>query len=392
MNPNDADSLPPDPTPVDAPPADDNPATDAAPKRKRPARKKALLSRAPEASELFGLQQADEPAAPAAAMAPEPEPVTAVVDKPPRARRASKRLASVDVAGDAVAAAAPAVEAVVEAVSAPTPAPAPAHVPAPPSETSAAEPAGQADAEAAPGAVAADSAPAEGSKRSRNRRRGRRGGDRGDRADRPPRPAGEDGDAEGAEPGEMAADAGAPALPKAPPVDVGELFAEVLSGAFDVEPAADEAEAAAAVVPKRVLAAEPDAPKLHKVLAQAGVGSRRDMEQMIVEGRVTVNGEPAHIGQRISLRRPHRHRRQAGALPHRAAAAACAGVPQACRRGRHARRPAAAPHRLPPPAAAAAGQVAVGGPARHQHRRPAAVHELGRTGQPADASALRRRT
>ena len=37
------------------------------------------------------------------------------------------------------------------------------------------------------------------------------------------------------------------------------------------------------------------------MLAQAGVGSRRDMEQMIVEGRVTVNGEPAHTGQRISF-------------------------------------------------------------------------------------------
>ena len=37
------------------------------------------------------------------------------------------------------------------------------------------------------------------------------------------------------------------------------------------------------------------------MLAQAGVGSRRDMEQMIVDGRVTVNGEPAHIGQRISF-------------------------------------------------------------------------------------------
>ena len=50
---------------------------------------------------------------------------------------------------------------------------------------------------------------------------------------------------------------------------------------------------------KRVLAPEPDAPKLHKVLAQAGLGSRRDMEELITEGRITVNGEPAHIGQRI---------------------------------------------------------------------------------------------
>src|SRR5690606_26435216 len=32
-------------------------------------------------------------------------------------------------------------------------------------------------------------------------------------------------------------------------------------------------------------------PKLHKVLADAGVGSRRDMEELIVAGRVSVNGE-----------------------------------------------------------------------------------------------------
>jgi 23S rRNA pseudouridine2605 synthase len=39
--------------------------------------------------------------------------------------------------------------------------------------------------------------------------------------------------------------------------------------------------------------------KLHKVLADAGVGSRRDMEELIVAGRVSVNGQPAHIGQRV---------------------------------------------------------------------------------------------
>src|SRR3546814_5534699 len=40
-------------------------------------------------------------------------------------------------------------------------------------------------------------------------------------------------------------------------------------------------------------------PKLHKVLADAGIGSRREMEELIVAGRVSVNGEPAHIGQRV---------------------------------------------------------------------------------------------
>jgi len=44
---------------------------------------------------------------------------------------------------------------------------------------------------------------------------------------------------------------------------------------------------------------EADSPKLHKVLAQAGLGSRLEMEQFILQGRITVNSEPAHIGQRI---------------------------------------------------------------------------------------------
>ena len=46
-------------------------------------------------------------------------------------------------------------------------------------------------------------------------------------------------------------------------------------------------------------AEDEDTVKLHKVLADAGMGSRRDMEDLIVQGRVSVNGLPAHIGQRI---------------------------------------------------------------------------------------------
>ncbi len=52
---------------------------------------------------------------------------------------------------------------------------------------------------------------------------------------------------------------------------------------------------------KRVLAPDVDSPKLQKVLAQSGVGSRRDIEAWIAEGKVDVNGETAHIGQRISF-------------------------------------------------------------------------------------------
>ena len=50
----------------------------------------------------------------------------------------------------------------------------------------------------------------------------------------------------------------------------------------------------------RYLSSEAIQPKLHKVLAHAGIGSRREMEELIIAGRVSVNGEPAHIGQRVA--------------------------------------------------------------------------------------------
>jgi 23S rRNA pseudouridine2605 synthase len=42
-----------------------------------------------------------------------------------------------------------------------------------------------------------------------------------------------------------------------------------------------------------------DPPKLHKALADAGYGSRRELEEWIAAGRVSVNGVPAHVGQRV---------------------------------------------------------------------------------------------
>src|SRR3989339_2007073 len=39
--------------------------------------------------------------------------------------------------------------------------------------------------------------------------------------------------------------------------------------------------------------------RLQKVMAQAGFGSRRTMEEWIVAGRVSVNGEPATLGMRV---------------------------------------------------------------------------------------------
>lgn len=123
--------------------------------------------------------------------------------------------------------------------------------------------------------------------RRRRNRRGRRGGER----------AGEGAPAPSA--GARKPEQPAKGPGQAADREVAERFADVVEGRYD-EAQGDEEPAELEAVAKRVLAPEPDAPKLHKVLAQAGIGSRRDMEQLILEGRISVNGEPAHIGQRIS--------------------------------------------------------------------------------------------
>jgi 23S rRNA pseudouridine2605 synthase len=145
-------------------------------------------------------------------------------------------------------------------------------------------------------------------RRNRNRRRGRRGGaDRALREDGmstdeagqlsvTPTAGDDDDDDDGNTPVQDRSDSQL----RAAPIDAAETFASVLSGDYDADPS--EADAPATGEPeRRVLAAEPDAPKLHKVLAQAGIGSRRDMEELIAEGQVLVNGQPAHTGQRISF-------------------------------------------------------------------------------------------
>lgn len=39
--------------------------------------------------------------------------------------------------------------------------------------------------------------------------------------------------------------------------------------------------------------------RLHKILAQVGVGSRRELEEWILAGRISVNGKPAEVGQLV---------------------------------------------------------------------------------------------
>lgn len=297
-----------------------NPEAEAPKRRRAPARSKAAAEvAAPEVAEPAGEAPAPKPRAPrktaakkavvadqaaevmAAPEAPAAEPA-AEEAKPVKARapRKSTKAAKADAA-----------EAVVDAAEA---------VPAQPAEPAAREqaeavPAAPAEGESAAQASAADEGDAgdagEEGRGRRNRRRGRRerdgergaerGAERGDRgAERPARPAeavftlGAEG--EGAD-----TDAG-----RGEPVaeelmaQAGERFAELLSGAYDGEEVVPVEEVASQET-KRVLAPELDAPKLQKVLAQAGIGSRRDIEDMIAEGKISVNGEVAHIGQRISF-------------------------------------------------------------------------------------------
>ena len=47
---------------------------------------------------------------------------------------------------------------------------------------------------------------------------------------------------------------------------------------------------------------EGDSQKLQKVIAASGRGSRRQIENWIADGRVSVNGQVAHLGQRVSAK------------------------------------------------------------------------------------------
>jgi 23S rRNA pseudouridine2605 synthase len=121
------------------------------------------------------------------------------------------------------------------------------------------------------------------------RRRGRGGRPEGERSAAAPSATGQ----------------GAPAAPAATPSPVAVQPSAPLAGeGEDINPAAMPESA----LPRELLergrraakqALDAQSEKLHKVLADAGIGSRRDMEELIIAGRVSVNGQPAHIGQRV---------------------------------------------------------------------------------------------
>jgi len=144
-----------------------------------------------------------------------------------------------------------------------------------------------------------------GGRRDRDRQRGPRG-ERGERPAHPDRQAGAEGGEQVSAEGEQGDEGGEQRPSRRAAIaaeQATEVFAELLSGDFDKqhEEVAAEAATEESGPYKRVLRPEPDAPKLQKVLAQAGVGSRRDIEQMIEDGRIEVNDQAAHIGQRISF-------------------------------------------------------------------------------------------
>jgi 23S rRNA pseudouridine2605 synthase len=111
---------------------------------------------------------------------------------------------------------------------------------------------------------------------SRRRRRRGRGGDRGERV-------------QGLN--------GAPLAPAGPPPPLAGEGEEINPAAMPDSALSRDLLERGRRAAKQAQLAQSD--KLHKVLADAGIGSRRDMEEMIIAGRVSVNGEPAHIGQRV---------------------------------------------------------------------------------------------
>ena len=123
--------------------------------------------------------------------------------------------------------------------------------------------------------------------------------------------------------------------------------------------------------------------RLNAFLGRAGVASRRKADELIVAGRVTVNGEPGQLNTFVSARR----RRRGGRPTGDEAAARVRAAPQARRRrddSTRSGRPADGrrPRR-------SRGPRRAGRPPRRRHDRRAAAHERRPARAPARASALR---
>jgi 23S rRNA pseudouridine2605 synthase len=164
-----------------------------------------------------------------------------------------------------------------------------ARQPAPVADAAAPAEAGEGAAAQAPGEARREGRHARGKQQSARPQQNAQPGQQGNRGQQQGKGGKQNGRQQPGKPG-----AGKPNAGK--PNEADAVFSFVTSDAFDANEGGRGQPAKPA---RRDLTADDDAPKLHKVLAEAGLGSRRDMEELIVAGRVSVNGEPAHIGQRI---------------------------------------------------------------------------------------------
>ena len=113
--------------------------------------------------------------------------------------------------------------------------------------------------------------------------------------------------------------------------------------------------------------------RIQKWLAARGLGSRREIEGWIREGRLRVNGKPAELGQRISG-----YERLS-----------LDGKPLRVSPEREAPRQVLMYHK--PPGEICSRNDPDGRPSRFEHRRIAALYQRRRTCQPPDAPQRRNR-